>query len=83
MEILPLSPRLQKYLRKRNLLAKYEKQARLLVKNPKHPSLRIELLEPHERGIYSFRLDRQYRALFFFRDDVATIEVITITSHYQ
>lgn len=83
MRVLSLSPRLKKYLRERNLLKKFEKQIHLFEKNLRHKSLHVELLEPHKRGIYSFRIDRKYRVLFIFRDDVSAIEILAITSHYQ
>lgn len=83
MRILPTSPRLISYLRKRGILKKYEKQLRFLGENPRYPGLNVELLEPRKRGIYSFRIDKKYRALFIFRDDLDAIEVISITSHYR
>lgn len=81
--ILPLFPRLAAKLKKYSLEKKFQKQCTLLSKNPKHPSLHVELLEPKQHGIYSFRIDRKYRALFFFRQDNATIEIIAITIHYR
>jgi len=46
-----------------------------------HPSLNTELLNPKSRGIYSFRIDKKYRALFFISDGEA--EVFQITNHYK
>lgn len=83
MRILPASPRLISYLRKRGILGKYEKQLRFLGENPRYPGLKVELLEPRKRGIYSFRIDKKYRALFIFRDDIGAIEILAITSHYR
>lgn len=83
MRILPTSPRLLRYLKRRGIFKKYEKQLRLLSENPRYPGLNVELLEPRKRGIYSFRIDKKYRALFVFRDDMNAIEVISITSHYK
>ncbi|MBK9331623.1 MAG: type II toxin-antitoxin system YoeB family toxin, partial [Ignavibacteria bacterium] len=40
-----------------------------------------ELLEPHWRGIYSFRIDQKYRALFIMADGEA--EIFQITNHYK
>ena len=83
MNILPLSPRLVKYLKERGLVRKYEKQIWYLKQDIKHPSLNVELLEPKEKGMYSFRIDKKYRALFFFNDDANALQMLTITSHYQ
>lgn len=82
MKILPLHPDLRKYLATRNLEAKYEKQARIFVINPFHSGLNTELLEPRKMRIWSFRIDRKYRAIFIFRrPDEA--EIIDINDHYQ
>lgn len=83
MEILPLSPRNEAYLKRYKLEKKYQKQVRLLAENPRHPGLNVERLEPKERGIYSFRLDRKYRTLFIFRDDLKAVEILTFTKHYR
>lgn len=83
MKILPLSSRNEDYVKRRNLSKKFAKQILLLAENPSHPSLHVELLEPRDRGIYSFRIDRKYRALFIFRDDASAIEIIAVTSHYR
>jgi len=71
------------YLKKRGLLKKFEKQLKILGINPRYPSLNVELLQPKDRGIYSFRVDRKYRALFVYRDDLETIEILAVTDHYQ
>ena len=52
-----LSPVIQK---------KAEKQERLFRANPFHPSLNTEKLQPREREMWSFRIDRRYRVLFRF-----------------
>ena len=81
--ILPLTPKLKRKLVKHNLTQKYNKQISLLTVNPSHPSLNIELLEPKERGIYSFRIDLKFRVLFFFSPVKNAIQVIAITIHYR
>lgn len=82
MKILPLHLELREYLKARRLEKKFEKQANLFKENPFHPSLRTELLEPRKMKIWSFRIDRKYRALFIFIEkDV--IEIIDINDHYQ
>ncbi len=81
MLIKPLRKDLERYLVKRSLTHKWQKAKELFENNSKHPSLNIELLEPRWRGIYSFRLDRKYRALFFVHDGIA--EIFQITNHYK
>ena len=82
MEILPLHSELVAYLRAHGLERKFIKQSQLLKNNFRHPSLRTELLEPKHLRIYSFRVDRKYRAIFIFRDSTH-IEIIDINDHYQ
>jgi len=82
MKILPLHPELKEYLKARGLEKKFEKQIDLFKENSFHPSLRTELLEPRKMKIWSFRIDRKYRALFIFIEkDV--IEIIDVNDHYQ
>ena len=65
MHIQPLRDDLKVILKKYGLEKKWNKALTLFGNDIKHPSLRTELLEPRWRGIYSFRLDKKYRALFF------------------
>lgn len=81
MNIVPLREDVKKYLQKHNLEKKWAKAEKLVIDNVRHPSLHVELLEPKWRGIYSFRLDRQYRALFFIRG--SKLEIFKITNHYK
>ncbi|KXK09003.1 MAG: hypothetical protein UZ21_OP11001000055 [Microgenomates bacterium OLB22] len=73
---------LQKYLQRHNLVKKFAKQVWLFTHNPKHPSLNTELLEPRHLKIYSFRIDRKYRAIFILVK-VDEIEIIDVNDHYQ
>jgi len=82
MKILPIHPEIKEYLRKRNLEKKFEKQKQLFEQNPFYPSLETELLEPRKMRIWSFRIDRKYRAIFIFREK-DTIEIIDVNNHYQ
>lgn len=50
------------------LKRKAEKQERIFCENPFHPSLHTEKLEPKEREVWSFRIDRNYRVIFRFLD---------------
>lgn len=82
MSILPLHRDIISYLSKRKLQKKFEKQARLFTENPFYPSLETELLEPRHMKIWSFRIDRKYRAIFIFRDSDA-VEIIEVNNHYR
>lgn len=50
----------------KDIQKKAEKQERLFRQNTFHPSLHTEKLEPRDREVWSFRIDRQYRVLFRF-----------------
>jgi len=82
MEIKELRDDLKKYLSKHNLEKKYQKAKKLFEQDPFYPSLNTELLEPKDRLIYSFRLDRKYRAIFIYLEE-DVIEIITLTNHYK
>lgn len=68
-------------LLKWKLFKKFEKQARTFEVDPAHTSLNTEKLEPKSIGLYSFRIDKKYRAIFRIRDGYA--EIVHITKHYQ
>ena len=80
--ILDLRPDLYKYINKHGLKKKWQKAVELFDKDPSHPSLHTELLKPKHRFIYSFRIDKKYRALFIVKDE-ELVEVIAITKHYR
>ncbi len=82
MKIKAIRDDLQSYLQKHNLTKKYQKAKKLFENDPFYPSLNTELLEPKDRLIYSFRLDKKYRAIFIYIDK-DTIEIIAITNHYK
>jgi Txe/YoeB family toxin of Txe-Axe toxin-antitoxin module len=79
-----LDPRedILKYLRKHGLVKKWQKAKELFENDPSHPSLNTELLEPKHRLIYSFRIDRKYRALFICHPE-DNVEVVAVTKHYR
>ena len=81
MKIKPLRRDLKQFILKHNLVKKWNKAKKKFESDIRHPSLKTELLEPRWRGIYSFRLDRKYRALFFISED--EVEVFQITKHYK
>ncbi len=82
MQIKPLRQDIEEYLNKHNLNKKYTKAKTLFEQDPFYPSLNTELLEPKDRLIYSFRLDKKYRAIFIYVDKL-TIEIIAVTNHYK
>jgi len=51
---------------------KAEKQEEIFRRNPFHPSLHTEKLEPKGKQVWSFRVDKRYRIFFRFigRDKV-------------
>ena len=73
---------IREYIKKHGLLRKWHKAKSLFENNPSHPSLNTELLEPRHRGIYSFRIDIKYRALFICQSE-SIVEIIAITKHYR
>ena len=80
--ILDLREDIEEYVRKHGLSKKWEKAKRLFENDPSHPSLNTELLEPKHRLIYSFRINRKYRALFICLSE-DRIEIIAVTKHYR
>jgi len=82
MQINPIRDDLEQYLKKHNLKKKYKKAKLFFEQDPFYPSLNTELLEPKDRLIYSFRLDKKYRAIFIYVSD-NTIEIIAFTNHYK
>jgi len=62
------------------LKKKAEKQERLFRQNPLHPSLNTEKLEPKNKQLWSFRVDKSYRILFRFGYN-KTVLFLTIGPH--
>lgn len=82
MRFLPLHAEVGKYIKQRNLEEKFEKQKRLFEQNPFHLSLKTELLEPKKMKVWSFRVDKKYRAIFIFRNKY-TVEILDVNNHYK
>ena len=82
MKIKELRKDLKEYLKTHNLEKKFNKAKKLFENNPFHPSLNTEILEPKHLKIYSFRIDKKYRAIFIYLDN-QEIEIIAITNHYK
>ncbi len=81
MRIKPLNEKVRKALTRWNLEKPFEKQKNLFEVDPTRPSLNTEKLEPKSIGLYSFRINRKYRAVFRIRANEA--EIVHITKHYQ
>lgn len=82
MKVNPLKDRLVIYVTRHNLTRKLNKQIKLLEENSNHPSLNTEKLEPKDFNLYSFRIDRKYRAVFSIIE-ADEIEIIDVNDHYQ
>ncbi len=81
MQIKPLRADLVRLLRKFRLDKKFSKQKSLFEKDPSHPSLNVEKLEPKKLNLYSFRIDRKWRAIFIIVN--GTVEIVDINLHYR
>lgn len=82
MPIKPLKSKLVRFVKTHGLIRKFAKQAKMMEENYKHPSLNTEKLEPKEFGLYSFRIDRRYRAIFHVLP-TGEIQIVDINDHYQ
>lgn len=82
MNVKPLKESLRTYLERRRLTKKFNKQIKLLSENFSYPSLNTEILEPRGFRLYSFRIDKKYRAIFAITDR-SEIEIIDINDHYE
>ncbi len=83
VEVLPFNKKVREKITHHQLEKKIKKQLDLFVQNPYHPSLHTELLVPKGYGIYSFRIDIHFRALFIYRNDKKSVEILNITLHYK
>jgi Txe/YoeB family toxin of Txe-Axe toxin-antitoxin module len=81
-QILDLREDIVNYLRRHGLVKKWKKSKEFFESNPLHRSLNTELLEPKHRLIYSFRIDKKYRALFIYLPE-DKVEVVGVTKHYR
>ncbi|MDP3764660.1 MAG: hypothetical protein Q8Q95_03510 [bacterium] len=82
MKICSLRKDLIDYLVKRKLLKRFNKQKKLFEANPFHTSLNTEILEPKKLRISSFRITRNWRAIFVYIGQ-DTIEIVDINNHYK
>ena len=82
MTILPVHQEILDYVKRHHLEKKFLKQKVLFEHNPFYPSLETELMEPRSLRIWSFRVDRKYRAIFIFRD-AQTVEILDVNNHYR
>ena len=82
MRVNPLRKDLQKYLTRHNLGNKFIKQLNLFLTDTAYPSLNTERIGAKHLEIYSFRIDRKYRAIFVYTPD-GSIEIVDINNHYR
>lgn len=82
MIILPIRLDIQDYLKKRGLEKKFAKQKQIFGQNLFYPSLETEILEPKWMRIWSFRIDKKYRAIFIFKER-NVVEIIDVNNHYK
>lgn len=82
MRVKPLKNNLKEYLSRRNLEKKFAKQLAFFILDPRYPSLNTEVLEPREKKVYSFRIDKKFRAIFIFTAP-DEMEIIDINPHYE
>lgn len=81
MLIKPINKKVEKQLNRFGLVKKFNKQKFIFESNPSHSGLNTEKLEPKSIGLYSFRVDIKFRAIFRIKDGAA--EILYITKHYQ
>lgn len=81
MKIKPLRDDLYGVLKKHKLERKFAKQKLLFEQNYRYPSLHTEKLEPKHLNIYSFRIDRKWRAIFVITKEKEA-EIVDINPHY-
>lgn len=77
----PVKRSIRDYLRQHRLEKKFQKAVDLFEQDFNHPSLNVELLKPKHLRVYSFRIDRKYRAIFIL--NAGEIEIIAVTNHYE
>lgn len=82
MKVRPLRADLSDYLKRRLLVKRFNKQIKIFGDTPRHPSLHTEVLEPKKLRLYSFRLNKKFRAIFVFLDN-EEVEIVDINDHYQ
>ena len=81
MKIILPSERVMALVKKRGLTESFDKQTKLLGANLQHPSLNVERLEPRLLGLYSFRVSRQFRGIFFFILEEDSIKIVDVNNH--
>jgi len=81
MKIKEPNDRIKEYIKTHNLIKKFEKARTLFEYDYNHPSLNVEILEPKHLKIYSFRIDKKFRAIFIIVE--GEVEILTVTNHYK
>jgi plasmid maintenance system killer protein len=81
MKIISIKNSIKQYLKKHQIEKKFLKAKKLFEQDINYPSLNVEILEPKHLKVYSFRIDKKYRAIFIFVNGEA--EILTVTNHYK
>lgn len=64
-----------------SLRKQISKQVDLFINNKEHPSLHSEKLQPKHYERYSFRINKQYRVIYTFEDNIPVL--LYISKHYE
>ncbi len=65
----------------KHIQGKAEKQEKMFKRDPFHPSLHTEKLEPKGKQVWSFRIDKKYRIFFRFSDGGKKATFFTVGPH--
>jgi plasmid maintenance system killer protein len=80
--ILEVLPEAEKEAEKLGLKEELEKQKKLFVSDPWHPSLHFEKLQPHHLHIWSIRITKQYRAKLV-KVSRSTYQIFQVTDYHK
>jgi plasmid maintenance system killer protein len=72
------SKKVEEYILKRDLLKQYKKAKKYLLSD-NFQAIKFKLRHPKESGIYSFRINKQFRALGILRNE--TLIIFKIDNH--
>lgn len=60
----------------KKLQDKAVKQSALFLRNSRHPSLNLEKLAPSIKGLWSMRVDKKFRIIVTFQNELAVFHAI-------
>lgn len=70
----------REYLEKRQLLAQYKKAKQFILEGFSSQTS-LKLLQPKEKGVWSFRINKQFRALAVYKEETKSLIVFSISNH--